>query len=180
MQIDISIFNFIHQFAGQNKIIDLIAVFFADYLAYFLILFAIILFFKQTGWKNRFYFFALTILSILLSRGIITETIRFFYHRSRPFTALNFEPLISNGSYSFPSGHMAFFFALFIVIFYLNKVKNLSWWFLGLIILMGLARIYAGVHWPSDIVGGAAIGLLSAFFIKKILPKPGEQEVLPL
>jgi len=35
--------------------------------------------------------------------------------------------------------------------------------------LMGIARVYAGVHWPIDIVGGAVVGLLSAWFMHWLL-----------
>jgi undecaprenyl-diphosphatase len=34
-------------------------------------------------------------------------------------------------------------------------------------ILMGLARIIAGIHWPVDILVGALIGILSAWFVCK-------------
>jgi undecaprenyl-diphosphatase len=37
--------------------------------------------------------------------------------------------------------------------------------YLILVALMGVARIYVGVHWPLDILGGAAIGILSAMII---------------
>ncbi len=168
---NLQIFNFIHQFAGQNVIFDLIGRFFANYVAYILGLIVVILFFKQKGWKNRFYFFALAALSTLLSRGIITETIRFFYNHPRPFDALGFLPLIPESGNSFPSGHMTFFFALFLVVFYTSKDKTIAWWFLGLTSAVGLARIYVGVHWPADIVGGAIIGLFSTWAIRKLLPQ---------
>ncbi len=175
-KIDLMIFNFIHQFSGKFGIFDVIGIFFAQYVAYLLVLFVIILFFKEKGWKNRFYFFTFVVLSVILSRGIITEVIRFFYHHSRPFVLLGFEPLISGEiSYSFPSGHMTFYSALFMVVFYIVKrnkdkvSKNWTWMFLGTVVLMGLARIYAGVHWPSDILGGMAIGVISALFVKDIL-----------
>ena len=171
---NLQLFNFIHQFAGQNAIFDLIGRFFASDVAYILALIAVILFFKQSGWKNRFYFFALAALSTLLSRGIITETIRFFYNHPRPFDALGFSPLIPESGNSFPSGHMTFFFALFMVVFYTSKDKAIVWWFLGLTIAVGLARIYCGVHWPADILGGAIIGLLSTWAVRKMLP---QQEV---
>lgn len=171
---NLQLFNFIHQFAGQNVIFDLIGRFFAEYVSYILVLMVVILFFKQIGWKNRFYFFALAALSTLLARGIITETFRFFYNHPRPFDVLGFQPLIPESGNSFPSGHMTFFFALFLVVFYTTKDKNVAWWFLGLTVAMGLARIYCGVHWPADIFGGAIIGLLSAWAVRKILP---QQEV---
>ena len=39
-------------------------------------------------------------------------------------------------------------------------------------LIMGLARIFVGVHWPSDILGGAVIGLISVIIIRKLLPSP--------
>ena len=42
--------------------------------------------------------------------------------------------------------------------------------FIASVILMGLARIAAGVHWPSDILGGILIAVFSYFLVKKILP----------
>ena len=180
--LNLTIFNFIHNFSGQFGILDLIGVFFAKYLAYLLVLVAIILFFKQKGWKSRFYFFSLASLSLILSRGIITEIFRYFYRHPRPFDALGFSPLIPESGNSFPSGHMTFFFALALVVFYIDK--KWGWRFLSLSAVMGLARIYVGVHWPADILGGAIIGLLCAWFAYTVLPKPeatnDQQEVLPI
>jgi membrane-associated phospholipid phosphatase len=34
---------------------------------------------------------------------------------------------------------------------------------------MGIARIYAGVHWPFDILGGIAVGIISGYFIHWLL-----------
>ena len=38
-------------------------------------------------------------------------------------------------------------------------------------LLIGAARIFVGVHWPSNILVGTIIGLVSAFLVKKLLPK---------
>jgi undecaprenyl-diphosphatase len=59
---------------------------------------------------------------------------------------------------------------MFMAIYYVVKSRNVVWWFLGFTVLMGLARIYCGVHYPSDILSGAVIGILSAWFIRTILP----------
>ena len=50
--------------------------------------------------------------------------------------------------------------------------KKLGKWSLGMALLIGLGRIFVGIHWPLDIIAGAAIGLGSAFLIRKILPIP--------
>ncbi|MDI6717735.1 MAG: phosphatase PAP2 family protein [Patescibacteria group bacterium] len=164
------VFQFFYNIGQNVKIFDWLFVFLAGYVQYFLALALIILFFKEKNWKKRFYFASFLILSALLSRGIITETIRFFYHKARPFAVLGFEPMISHSAtYSFPSGHTAFFFAMILSVFFLRKKWGL--WFLAVSILMGISRIIVGVHWPVDILGGIAIGLISSFLIKLILPK---------
>ena len=137
------------------------------------------LLFLKKDWRQRFYFFSLGALSVILSRGVITEVIRFFYYRPRPFLTLNIQPLInSDQAGSFPSGHATAYFALAMVVYYFceKNRENLSqkweWWFMGAAILMGIARIFVGVHWPSDVLAGAIIGILSAVLIRGILPLP--------
>jgi undecaprenyl-diphosphatase len=104
---------------------------------------------------------------------LLTEIVRFFYHSPRPFSVLGFVPLISEVGWSFPSGHMAWFFALSLVVWYLNRTWG--WWFFALSVLMGVARIYVGVHWPLDIVAGAVVGLASAWFVRWLLKESREK-----
>ena len=49
--------------------------------------------------------------------------------------------------------------------------KKLGYWFLGASILMGLARIFAGVHYPVDVLAGAVIGALAAWAVQMIYMK---------
>lgn len=113
-------------------------------------------------------------MAIILARGIITEAIRFFYHSPRPFEALSFSALISESGSSFPSGHAAFFFALAMTVFYYGR--RLGWWFFSFALVVGFARIFAGVHWPLDILGGAGVGILSGFLVHKLL-KPYSRQI---
>ena len=71
------------------------------------------------------------------------------------------------GSYeSFPSGHALFFFAIGYMIYLYDK--KWGYFFLFLAILMGVARVMVGMHYPLDILGGAIIGMLVAFYFYKI------------
>ena len=169
MSLDIDIFNFIHYLAGKWWLLDWFAVFLARYLPYFLVVAAAYFLLKEKN-RRRIYAFAIMSLSVILARGVITEIIRFFYHRPRPFSALNSVPLFGADELTaFPSGHAAAFFALATALFFLKT--GLGKWFFILSFLMVIARVFAGVHWPSDILAGAVIGIISALFIRKILPK---------
>ncbi len=135
-----------------------LTIFFADYLGYFLIGFLAILFLFRF---KKYFFVALQgAVAVVLSRGIITEIIRFFWHRSRP---------LLEGTGSFPSGHATFYFALAAVLYFYNRKLGI----LAFVItsVMGIARVFAGYHWPSDILGGAVIGIASGVVVVKLFQK---------
>lgn len=178
MTFDTPLFKIINSLAGKWWPLDWLGIFLASYLGYFLVLAAIFILIKEKEWRWRIYFFSLGALSVILARGILTEIIRFFYYRPRPFLVLQIQPLINHDlEGSFPSGHAAAFFALALAVFYFVGQrqdyfnKKWGWWFLAVAALMGLARIFVGVHWPLDVLIGAFIGLGSAFLIERILPK---------
>ncbi len=171
--LNLYLFQFIFGLSHRNFFVDDLGVFLAQYLPYLLVLGALIFVFLFEGWKKRILVLSEGLMALILSRGIITEVIRFFYHSPRPFQALNLSALINEPSYSFPSGHAALFFALATTIFYLSR--RLGWWFFALATANGLARIFVGVHWPFDIVGGAVVGIVSAMLIHKLLEPIAKQ-----
>lgn len=169
MLADERIFWFIHNLAGKSRLLDFLGIFFSEYFGYFLLAAALLMIFSSDGWKNRVYYLSFLSLTLILSRGLLTELIRFFYYRPRPFLTLEISPLIDQvGKGSFPSGHAAFYFALAGVIFFLNK--KAGWYFLAGALLIGIARIFVGVHWPLDILGGLLVGALSVWIINLLLP----------
>jgi undecaprenyl-diphosphatase len=166
---DLLVFQLFHGLAGRSNFLDGAAVFFASFLSYLLVAVALWFVFRQASRRSRIFVFVSLALTALVSRGIITETIRFFYDRPRPFESLDLTPFFFDGNPSFPSGHAAFFFALGFVIFSFNR--KLGWWFLGLALLNSIARIFAGVHWPTDILGGIVVAALAFFVISQLLKK---------
>jgi len=171
--LDVFIFEKLNALAGNQKFLDWIGIFLADYFQYILIFILLVLLFwpKKDIIKNRIMVISAAI-SVVLSRLIFTEIIRFFYHSARPYLVLETanKLIAENQNYaSFPSGHAAFFFALAMGVFLYNK--KLGAWYFVAAILIGLARIFVGVHWPSDILAGAVIGILSAVIINMILKK---------
>ena len=130
---DINLFNWFHDISGWSVFTDGLIIFFARYLAYILTGAAVFFIFKNKGLKSKIETFLHLALIILLSRGIIAETIAYFYARPRPFVTLGFKPLMNETNASFPSGHGAFFFALGFAIFSLNR--RWGYWFLSLAFL---------------------------------------------
>ena len=158
-----TIFWAFNDLAGRSAFGDFVIIFFENYLAYILILvFLILLFVWKLPRLEKIACAVSAIVAGILSRGVIVESIRFFYHHPRPFVALSdVHQLFPESGYSFPSGHATFFFALSAVVYRYNKTAGTTFFILSGI--MGLARITAGVHYPFDIVGGAILGTLAGF-----------------
>ena len=180
MSIDIQLFHFFNNLAGQSHIFDILVVFLAAYLQYFLVLaFILLLYFSGYTKPEKLRIFFVTIIAITVARFGVAEFIRFLYHRPRPFLTLQVHKLLSSGwfysdtEWSFPSGHSAFFFAMATAIYLYNKKWGSV--FFTAAILMNISRIIAGVHYPSDILGGAIIGVVIGYiifyFAEKIKPK---------
>ena len=93
---------------------------------------------------------------------------KYIFHTLRPFLALpNVHALFNESGFAFPSGHATFFSALAFAIFFTHKKAGYIFMFFALII--GLARITAGVHFPIDILGGFVLGSLVAYFVRQFL-----------
>src|SRR5207248_11459565 len=71
-----------------------------------------------------------------------------------------------NGNNAFPSGHTATACALaFIIGMRRRRWAALVW---ALAAAVAFSRIYLGLHWPTDVLGAAAIGVLSAWGVLRI------------
>lgn len=107
------------------------------------------------------------LVNIALGSGVLNNLLKLVYLRQRP----TLPHLVTELTYSFPSGHamgsMMFFGTLIVLVPLLATTKKWQWAgriFLGLIIvLIGISRIYLGVHFPSDILGGWLLGVTWLF-----------------
>lgn len=111
---------------------------------------------QKKRWESLFLVIA------LVGGTIFNQLLKWIFHRQRP----SFHRLIVETGYSFPSGHSMDSFVFYgmlcmlLFVFLRSKLaKTTVILFTILVILMvGLSRIYLGVHFPSDVLAGYAAG----------------------
>ena len=99
---------------------------------------------------------------------ILTEMVKSLFDVARPFHINGYDTLtltVPTG-YSFPSSHAAVAFAIGVTLWLHNKKYGTL--FLLFSVLVGVGRVLANVHYPIDIIGGAAIGVVTAFVLENI------------
>jgi undecaprenyl-diphosphatase len=103
----------------------------------------------------------------LAGSWLLVNTIKFLVARPRP-TPGQVRVYLEHPTWSFPSGHVANYMALYGFLFYLVHTlmrpsilrSALLVVFGGLIGLVGLSRVYLGAHWASDALGAYCLGLI--------------------
>ncbi|MDP3947466.1 MAG: phosphatase PAP2 family protein [bacterium] len=164
-KLDLVFFQALNQFAAAGTFFGVVTVLVARWLPYIVVVLALAILLawaKTSGWK-RACEITLTIFGVgLFTRFIIAELIRWYWPRLRPFALLDWvvQLVPREASASFPSGHAVFFFTLAAMFWLFNRRIGYGFGLLALVI--GIARVMAGTHWPSDIVAGALIGIFAA------------------
>jgi len=97
-------------------------------------------------------------LALLLASVIVEGVLKPLIGRPRPFVSDPDIPVIGSrpGDASWPSGHAANAFAGAYVLSAVAPQARVLWWVLALAI--AYSRVYVGVHYPYDVIAGAAIG----------------------
>lgn len=114
--------------------------------------------------------------ALLLDLLAVNVLAKNLFARTRPYLVVEgLTNLIGEQSdFSFPSGHTAASFA-FAAAFAMQAPKKYSVPVLLLAVLISLSRLYVGVHYPTDILGGiligTACGIASTLLVRKIYTK---------
>ena len=120
---------------------------------------------------------ALYILCSVVFSAANSFIIKHVYERPRPEEALR---LITEDGYSFPSGHATVVTALFVSLVLVltttrmgRRLRYLLWAAaLTFIVFICVTRLYLGVHWVTDVIGGFSVGLGSSMILAPFMIGP--------
>ena len=144
----------------------------------FYLLFVFLLY-KYFGWKSTLIIVLSTGVAVGLADLSAKYLFKEMFERFRPSQNLEIKEQLHyvnnyhGGMYGFVSSHSAnmFSIALLLGLWLKKKIKYSLYFLLIWAALIGYSRIYLGVHYPSDVLCGALLGMLIAFLIYKVIIK---------
>lgn len=145
----------------QNLSITLGVLFEPIYVILYIVILSTILYFLKKKEK------AILLFLSSIAGGFFIFVLKHIFSRARPLNMI-----IEESSFSFPSGHALFSVILFgMLIYFCTSIKSKSKKnilissSIFMIFIIGLSRLYIGVHWLSDIIAGYFFGVFLIFLI---------------
>lgn len=163
---DISVYHALNDFAYEHAWVGDLAKFFAQYAVFVPVAVVAAIWLAGPLRADRhqrhaaFLAGAATILALA-----IVQVINHLYDRTRPFVHHSHHLLIAHGrDASFPSDHTSGAFAIAFTLLLCGR-RTLGWLAFAIAVLIGVARVMVGVHYPSDVLGGVLVGAIAALIV---------------
>lgn len=165
--------------AKTSRWLDYFGIFCGVYLIFFMGAGALALFFympkegEHVSWLKEQYSrlkYLFVLIGGSVSSYLVSVLIGFGTGRLRPFaSSLQVHQLVSASfsHKSFPSSHATVAFALAMSVFLFNRAWGIP--MLAAAFLVSWGRVFVGVHYPSDVVAGAILGMLGSYIIYKLI-----------
>ncbi|MDC7126581.1 MAG: phosphatase PAP2 family protein [Spirochaetales bacterium] len=104
----------------------------------------------------------------------INSAIKMAVHSQRPFEKLDWikgKRVETATGYSFPSGHTQSSTTFFVSLATIIKRSWFTFLVVILVFFVGITRVYLGVHWPIDVLGGWILGIIIALLVSNLVDK---------
>ncbi len=169
-QLDYSVFSFFNSWTTVNAV-SWFFVICAVYFAYLMPIILLVWWFVAKDRLTARKAIVLSVISAAVARLIVKSVIVSIWTRNRPFIAHSVHDIInkSDNEASFPSGHAIAMFSIAPVVYRYNKKLGVVMYVMA--VLTAFSRVIVGVHYPSDVIGGAVLGILIGLLTVKLLDK---------
>ncbi len=156
----------INGWVGHNRLIDTLAVWCANDLIFVMVAIVALRWWQIGSYPRMRHSCLIAGLSFLLAVAI-NFLIALFIHRIRPNDAGLTQAIIAHSpDWSFPSDHAATSMAIAAALWFQNH-KKLATGFLAAVLDICISRVFVGVHYVSDVIGGGLVGLVVAYVVSK-------------
>jgi undecaprenyl-diphosphatase len=164
---DLTLYKALNGFAFHHDAFEDVLRVFAQDAQYFFIALLAVLFLATGKWRseNARHGVVAAGFSALLGLGI-AHLITDFWDRARPYEAHPGSAhlfIAPSHDPSFPSDHATAAFAIALSIWL--RSRKVGWLALAMAMVLAVARVAVGVHYPSDVIAGALIGTASALLL---------------
>jgi len=166
--IDYTLFRVINGMAGRSHTLDAVMIELAKYSP---LVYAVALALLWLTWKPRNQRAVLFAgISALVALGL-GQIVGYAFPRDRPYLSHHVSLLITHSpDTSFPSDHTTLAFAVAIAVWQFNRRAGITLLIFG--VLVAVARVFVGAHYPGDVIGGAVLGAITSLFILRLFEVP--------
>ena len=167
MDTNIQLFRLINDLGFKIPALNPVFIFIAEYFLYLLIIVLLLYLFKDNGKHRLMVLAAVVSCLVAVILGKITGQ---FHYNVQPFVTLeNVNQLIEKEvNNSFPSDHTILSFTICMTLFLFDKRK---FYFILIGLLVGVSRIWVGVHYPFDVLASIGVSIVAALIVSMIFKK---------